>query len=440
MLRNGLCPRLTSLLDLFNRACVDIAGLVTMVLKYLPKETLAQWALGSIAVAGAASVAYVLVFPSETPPPDLPEPRNIALTLPVELSPPSDDPAPEMRVAMAQPLADMTPAFDLVRITDTGDMLIAGKAPPTSAVSALVDEDPVAQAVSSGAGEFVMLFSLAPSPAPRILELEVRLPGGERVRSADTLMLAPSSDVLAGQALMDGSVAPVQTMREVEVAPLFPSPDAPTPQRNAFAVQAPVQITAPQDTTTLPESEIAADSAQVPRAILMRADGSVRILGEAPRLPGTGPVSQVVVDSVQYDEMGEVVVGGRAREQAQIQIYLDNQPILRTRAGATGDWQAQLDGIARGTYRLRIDELDEAAHVTSRAEIPFERVTPEIGRDASGPQALIVQPGNTLWGMSVDRFGDGRRYMRIFDANREQIRNPDLIFPGQVFLLPESDG
>jgi nucleoid-associated protein YgaU len=89
---------------------------------------------------------------------------------------------------------------------------------------------------------------------------------------------------------------------------------------------------------------------------------------------------------------------------------------------------------------LRIDELDDAAQVTSRAEIPFERVTPEIGREASGPQALIVQPGNTLWGMSVERFGDGQRYMRIFDANREQIRNPDLIFPGQVFLLPETDG
>ena len=140
-----------------------------------------------------------------------------------------------------------------------------------------------------------------------------------------------------------------------------------------------------------------------------------------------------------YDREGEVVMGGRSeRGRADIQIYLDNQPIQRTRADADGAWQAQLAGIERGVYRLRVDELDAAAQVTSRAEIPFERVTPEVARDASGPAALIVQPGNTLWGMSERTYGAGWRYMRIFDANRSQIRDPDLIYPGQVFTVPDA--
>jgi nucleoid-associated protein YgaU len=50
---------------------------------------------------------------------------------------------------------------------------------------------------------------------------------------------------------------------------------------------------------------------------------------------------------------------------------------------------------------------------------------------------LTVQPGNTLWAIARDTYGDGFLYVRVFSANKDQIRNPDLIYPGQVFTLPE---
>ena len=385
------------------------------MLKFLPKETLMQWAVGSVAVAGAASVAYVMVFP---PAPDLQQPDLSALSEPAPSASPAPEDTPETRLAMVAPDTALAPRFDIVRVTDLGNVLVAGKAPATSAVAALLEEAPVAQTVSNGGGEFVMMFDVAPSAAPRVLELEVRLPNGDRLRSLDTLMLAPRGQVLAGQRDQDGSALPTQTAREVATAPLFPG-----------MTSAPAR---PAVTATTPDAATAA-----PMAVLMRADGTVQVLGEAGQLPGA---EQVVIDSVVYDAQGEVALGGRsARGLADIQIYLDNQPILRTRAADDGTWQAQLDGIERGVYRLRVDELDTAQQVTSRAEIPFERVTPEIAREASGPQALIVQPGNTLWAMSEERFGDGLRFMRIFDANRDQIRDPDLIYPGQVFILPDPD-
>ncbi len=362
---------------------------------------------------------------------------------------PADEPAPEVQLAISGPLSDLAPAFDIVRVTDLGNVLIAGKAPATSAVAALIDEEQVARTVSTAAGEFVMMFDIAPSPVPRVLELEVRLPGGERVRSADTLLLAPRSATLA-QAIEDGTApaqtGPVQVARPVEVAPLFPDASAPpVPQVAQGQAPAPVPeeetaLAAIPEASAVPEADLPGagipESPAAPLAMLMRADGTVMMLGEAPRLPEQG--GSISIDTVVYDDEGEVALGGRStRGAADIQIYLDNQPIIRARSAADGNWQAQLAGIERGVYRLRVDELDEAAQVTSRAEIPFERVTPQIAREAAGPQALIVQPGNTLWAMSVERYGDGMRYMRIFDANRDQIRNPDLIYPGQVFTLPE---
>mgnify|MGYP002789587445 CR=1 FL=1 len=58
---------------------------------------------------------------------------------------------------------------------------------------------------------------------------------------------------------------------------------------------------------------------------------------------------------------------------------------------------------------------------------------------APGPAqavSITVQPGFTLWGIAQERLGDGVLYVQVFEANREKIRNPDLIYPGQVFSIP----
>jgi nucleoid-associated protein YgaU len=50
---------------------------------------------------------------------------------------------------------------------------------------------------------------------------------------------------------------------------------------------------------------------------------------------------------------------------------------------------------------------------------------------------VTVQPGSTLWAIARDKYGDGVMYVRVYEANKERIRNPDLIYPGQVFVVPE---
>jgi len=50
---------------------------------------------------------------------------------------------------------------------------------------------------------------------------------------------------------------------------------------------------------------------------------------------------------------------------------------------------------------------------------------------------VTVQPGHSLWRISDQHYGAGERYVVIYRANRSQIRNPDLIYPGQVFVLPD---
>jgi nucleoid-associated protein YgaU len=68
-----------------------------------------------------------------------------------------------------------------------------------------------------------------------------------------------------------------------------------------------------------------------------------------------------------------------------------------------------------------------APPVVAAADPPVEKA----------PVTVTVQPGFTLWGIATDRFGEGTMYVQVFEANRDRIKDPDLIYPGQVFTLPQ---
>jgi len=72
--------------------------------------------------------------------------------------------------------------------------------------------------------------------------------------------------------------------------------------------------------------------------------------------------------------------------------------------------------------------------VTRHHESPFARAEPVVAQE--GDTVVVVQPGASLWRIARHSYGTGMRYTVIYEANRTQIRNPDLIYPGQVFVVP----
>jgi nucleoid-associated protein YgaU len=170
-----------------------------------------------------------------------------------------------------------------------------------------------------------------------------------------------------------------------------------------------------------------------------------------PARPGAQPIDRVIVDIISYDAAGGVLLEGRSAPPPppvdKVRVYLDNAPVDSAPIAEDGTWRLPIAGVASGVYTLRVDQLDTSGRVVSRFETPFKREDPvELARlERAGPQAasgvqasvITVQPGYTLWGIATDRYGDGFQYVQIFRANDDQIRDPDLIFPGQVFDLPD---
>jgi nucleoid-associated protein YgaU len=73
--------------------------------------------------------------------------------------------------------------------------------------------------------------------------------------------------------------------------------------------------------------------------------------------------------------------------------------------------------------------------VQARVEVPFSQ--PDFSTIALNGDSVIVQPGNSLWRIARRTYGDGVQFTVIYEANKDHIRDPDLIYPGQIFNLPK---
>ncbi len=171
-----------------------------------------------------------------------------------------------------------------------------------------------------------------------------------------------------------------------------------------------------------------------PLVVLQGGASPSRVLQQ----PGDGVmVGDLSVDIVDYDEAGAVILQGRAKPGTTIRAYVDNRRVGDARTDLDGNWRMMPDqAIPPGRYTLRIDQLTDAGKPTARVEIPFERAAPESTELSAGQ--VIVQPGNSLWRISRRLYGRGILYTVIYDANKSQIVEPDLIYSGQVFDTPVS--
>jgi len=152
----------------------------------------------------------------------------------------------------------------------------------------------------------------------------------------------------------------------------------------------------------------------------------------APRALQLPAGRKFALDIIEYDAAGKVQMLGRAVPEARIEIYLDDRLSGRGSADTAGAWSITLDhSVPQGHYRLRIEALDKGGQSLGRLALKFDR-----GAPPEGYAAFDVQPGNNLWRLAERSFGEGQRYTEIFQANQGKIRDPNLIYPGQVFAVP----
>jgi nucleoid-associated protein YgaU len=147
---------------------------------------------------------------------------------------------------------------------------------------------------------------------------------------------------------------------------------------------------------------------------------------------------KVALETVDYDDKGKVVFSGKAEPGGTVRIYVDNELAGQAATDTEGRWTMRPErSVEPGTHQIRVDQVAKTGKVLARVQLPFVRARPFT--DLPDGIIVIIQPGNNLWRIASRVYGSGLRYTEIYQANADQIRDPDLIYPGQVFGLPRTN-
>ena len=284
----------------------------------------------------------------------------------------------------AQVEADtVSPEFDLVRISRGGTGVIAGRMAAGADVELYANGVKIAEVVANDDGEWVIILD-EPLEAGSV-ELNLKAVDKETQQSSEA------------ENVVVVSVPERETDRFAE--------------RRQNGV---VAVLSPKD-----------------------GEGASQVLQK----PGVAAYAEVgeslSVDTIDYGGGTGAVVTGRSLPRVDVRLYLDEQFVSNTRADDNGLWQIALTDIALapGNHIVRVDQTVGDGQVQLRVEQPFTTGEPIDQSLAEG--GVFVRPGNTLWQIARQLYGSGVRYTLIFGENSEQIADPDLIYPGQVFQLPQ---
>ncbi|OKO72605.1 LysM peptidoglycan-binding domain-containing protein, partial [Bradyrhizobium sp. AS23.2] len=205
-------------------------------------------------------------------------------------------------------------------------------------------------------------------------------------------------------------------------------------------------------------------------------------------------------DVARIDDHGEAaVIAGRATPGAKVELLRDGKPLHSVVADASGQFVMTPPQLPAGSYELALrasspdgtvtqsvrtmpviiaeatppsarqetkqaekpgDKSDAvaslpsaASHLASAPDRPAVRPRmmaapkPRVasaspadvfnGAPAEPGHSRVISRGDSLWALSRLAYGDGSRYSVIYNANRGKIHNPNLIYPGQTFVLPQ---
>ena len=329
-----------------------------------------------VAIIGCLAVitAILLNFPYEKPKTSSVEKKTTEKKTPIKL---------KSNLADSDKTNDkkkliVRPSFDTVLTTAQGGAVIAGRALPQSTIKIFEQGEEIGKVIANNRGEWLFQPLKPLKSGNRALSLLMIDPNGEITKSnSDLIIVVPEKGK---------NIAGSKTE---------------TPSK-ALAIKIP-----------------------------KTTGGKLEVLQK----PNADIDTPIIIDTVDYNENGKLDISGKSSNRGYINLYINNKFIGEATPNKVGSWRFLPNKPVRpGTYKLRADHISENGRVSARIEVTFTRSTPL--KHMKPGSVIVVESGRSLWRIARKVYGKGPRYTVIYEANKNQIKDPDLIFPGQVFKLP----
>lgn len=298
---------------------------------------------------------------------------------------------------------------DLVNVSPDGTVVISGQAAPHSQISILINENMMATAKANAKGDWVAVPDHPLAPGSHLLTIRSKDPNGVETM-ADMAVIIVIPDNMDETPLV--ALVPVDEASD-QMAQLLSSP---------FTDEGESQITvsdAPAVTPELPQD--ASQNDQPPTE--EDASSSVEPAVVIPK------ITIRMIEAISPERMA---VSGFIVGEGSVKVSIGN--IVATTSIDDDGYMAKGDIPAENRFPVAVTLSDADGALLSSARIVLNKS--KLDETLSGNALIVVQKGDALWRIAYKTYGQGIRYVDIYQSNQTEIGDPNLIYPDQVFVVP----
>ena len=313
------------------------------------------------------------------------------------------------------------PTFDIVK-TDNEGVVIAGHAEKYSNVQIFNGDELIGEVQANRFGEFVFITDIPLEPGTHELRL---IANGLRSKETATIIVTDSN--IANNIIQES--APSENIPSTREALVENTDD--TMLNNSEG-----NLDVLSDTDNLVEAETVEETL----IIINDEEGAVeRVLqAESNNSEILKLREGLSFDASTYTPEEYIKLSGKSQPGSRVEVYFEGRRVGWAITDEDGYWSITLDKLVEsGDYVLRFNQYIDGQLISS-IDTPVTQPDKTIMENIN-ENTYVVQPGNSLWRISRRYYGRGIMYTLIFKANSSQINDPDLIYPGQIFDIPNSE-
>jgi len=356
---------------------------------------------------------------------------------PIELSKPAADKAEtldsgkdsdtSLQPPNATPAAPLT--IDLARVKPDGAAVFAGTAAPNAKIRIFEGDILLGETVANANGEWVIVLEKSLAAGQHLISVAME-------RSDGTTEMADRS--LAVEIYQDTETKPLVALlpeTATEVPVLIQSPDD--------VDKAKLAATASEATA----SEATASEATASEAIVVdpaKADAAMPETAAA--APGKAQANSQIAASqiaalapsaIVWRDASRILISGTSRGGVRVAVNDAKGQFGEALVLADGAWQVagSLD-MDIAVNQLRFALFDDANQIIARYDLPVK--ARDLAKGQDGSPLVVVNKGDMLWRIAYHQLGEGVKYVDIVRRNQQDIADPDLIYPKQIFAVPQS--
>ena len=353
----------------------------------------------------------------------------------IELSQPAADKAERsdkdsgtsLQPPNATPAAPLT--IDLARVKPDGAAVFAGTAAPNAKIRIFEGDILLGETIANANGEWVIVLEKSLAAGQHLISVAME-------RSDGTTEMADRS--LAVEIYQDTETKPLVALlpeTATEVPVLIQSPDD--------VDKAKLAATASEATA----SEATASEATASEAIVVdpaKADAAMPETAAA--APGKAQANSQIAASqiaalapsaIVWRDASRILISGTSRGGVRVAVNDAKGQFGEALVLADGAWQVagSLD-MDIAVNQLRFALFDDANQIIARYDLPVK--ARDLAKGQDGSPLIVVNKGDMLWRIAYHQLGEGVKYVDIVRRNKQDIADPDLIYPKQIFAVPQS--